>query len=226
MTGFKKKVFKDEESWLKARKEIITATGMASVLGLDPWNSAAKMYKDKLNPTFKSNAFTTIGQWMEPIVVKAANVLLDRDFKLFTENEDKIIFINSKLKLGATPDAISADGKVLLECKTVNSESKLLLWTEHPPINYIAQVYLQLIATDKQDAVLGILYPDMCQKSPVLNLTFLAFTVHRTEELDKLFLTSASAFWDQVKADTILPVPKEITTLNTQALLSVTERIR
>ena len=86
----------NETEWLAKRKKYITATEIPCLLGLNPWSSATKMWKEKTESTFKGNAYTLMGQLLEPVVVELANKILDIQFELYP---GKAFYTDEDLKI-------------------------------------------------------------------------------------------------------------------------------
>lgn len=146
-----KYVVKSEEEWLELRKQCITASNTAVLVGADPYNSPAKLRKPS---TFTGNAYTNVGHLLEPIVVEEVNKALGMSFKLY-ENKKGWKEFYIKDNLGATPDA-HQDRNILLECKTVNANT-YKKYNAVPPGKYIIQLIAQLICTDIKEGYLALL---------------------------------------------------------------------
>ncbi len=186
-----------EADWLLLRTKVLTATDMAVILGLNPYKSVSELLESKKNPVPFSNAYTWIGQALEPVVVKATNEVLKTDFKLY-EDDGKQFFADLELGLGATPDAYEADDNLLLECKTTKP-GNALKWAAWPPTYYLSQLYTQLICTEKADGLISILSTNLTQTSEVLKLPLTIHLLTRTKELDILILEQVARFWETTK---------------------------
>ena len=137
-----KHIVKTEEEWHKLRKQCITASEAAVLVGADPYSSPAKIR----NPSeFKGNAFTAVGQLLEPVVVNVTNQVLGTHFSLYETAEGAKEFYTEG-NLGATPDA-HQDHQILLECKTVNAKG-YLKYSSVPPDKYLIQLMTQGICTE------------------------------------------------------------------------------
>jgi len=94
------------------RTHFVTASNAATLVGLNPYSSPGRL---KSPEPFEGNAFTKVGQMLEPVVVNVVNSVLNTEFVLFeTEQKGKVFYTNGSL--GATPDAYYEN--ILLECKT------------------------------------------------------------------------------------------------------------
>lgn len=186
---------KDDDAWLKLRRSVLTASDLGIILGLNKWASVKEMQESKINPTFTGNAYTELGQLLEPVVVETVNKVLSRKFKLF-ENGSRSFFVDKHLKFGATPDA--GDETELLECKTTKP-GNYLRYSHWPPAYYLAQLYAQLIATERQVGYLAILSTNMTQNSFEFKWPLAIFKLERTEELDELVFSEVKRYWDTVE---------------------------
>lgn len=209
MSNNHKACFKTEQEWLETRKHIITATEMGALLGLDPWRSANKMWKEKIETNegtrkFTGNAYTILGQYMEPLVVDLSNYALEADFKLFDEGH-KVMYINKDQGFGATPDA--TDGKKLLECKTTKPHN-YYRWAYHPPAKYLAQLYTQLLCIGYKEGYLSILSTNLTQKSSELNLPISIFKLTIDDRITEWVHDEVERFWTTVKDNKVFKVGK------------------
>lgn len=166
------------EEWHAIRKQIITATESAAILGLDPYTSVSKMLAAKEVSQYIENAYMWVGNVLEPVVVTATNTMTRKEFKLFEDSGGKVIYADLELGLGATPDA--GDGEDLLECKTTGTPN-WYKWSFSPPIKYLVQLQVQLICTDRRTGYLSIMSTDLSQSSPALNLRLSVFKVTRSD---------------------------------------------
>ncbi len=196
----------NEAEWLDLRTKVLTATDMAVILGLNPYKSVSELIESKKNPVPFSNAYTWIGQALEPVVVKAVNEVTSSDFKLY-EDDGKQFFADIDLGLGATPDAY--DGKMLLECKTTKP-GNALKWAAWPPTYYLSQLYTQLICTDKQSGLLGILSTNLTQTCEVLNLPLTIHHLTRSQKLDIIILEQVARFWETSKRGKVYRVDRKL----------------
>ena len=194
-----------DTEWLDIRRTVITATEVSILLGLNKWTSVSQLIENKKQVTPFENAYTIVGQWLEPVVVQAVNRALKKEFKLF-ENGSRSFFVDKELKLGATPDA--GDSDTLLECKTTKPTNSLL-WAEWPPAYYLCQLYVQLIATGREVGYLGVLSTDMSQTSQELQLDLNIHELKRSKELDDLIFEEVARFWKSIKINKLYRVNRK-----------------
>lgn len=184
---------KTEKEWLRLRTEVLTATDVSVILGLNRWKSVAEMQQSKLNSDPIDNSYIWLGQTLEPVVVSAVNKLYNKDFKLFDSDGSRSFLVDRKLRLGATPDA--GDGKQALECKTTKRVNVYQMGY-FPPSYYLVQLYVQLMALDYKSGILAIMSTDMSQKNEVLSLPLFLTEVRRDPIMDLIILAEVSRYWD------------------------------
>lgn len=202
-----KKLLKGDKEWQEARKQVITATEAPILLGLNPYSSPMKMWEEKANKTFHGNAYTQIGQWLEPVVVQIANQQLSTNFKIIENEIGKIFYKHDQLALGATPDAI--DGNSFLECKTTKPYN-FLRYRYNPPAYYIGQLQTQLMCAGFDVGYLAIMSTDLTQESEELKIPITIFKVTKCEPLWDLIKQEVNRFWDCHKREKQFRVSSEV----------------
>lgn len=184
---------KTEIEWLQLRQNYITATEVASVLGLNRWQSAKQMWENKVHRNFTGNAYTYIGQLLEPVVVRLVNDTLHRNFISCDDAEGKVFLCDNALGLGASPDA--EDDLAFLECKTAKPEN-LLKYSIIPPEHYVIQTSTQLLLDPtKKYAYLAFLGTDLTQLSPEFIAPVCIYRIDRSNALESLIKEEVSRFW-------------------------------
>jgi predicted phage-related endonuclease len=194
--SFKEIKVNTEQEWLRLRSNVITATEMGIILGLNSYSSITKMLEEKNNPVPLDNYNIFMGNALESTVVKVANRALNKGFKLFEDSLGKTFFIDEELKLGATPDAY--DEHYILECKTTSAVN-FLKWFNWPPAYYLMQLYTQLICTNKDKGFLAILSKNLDQKYS--DLPILIFLIQRTTKIDDMVFTELKRFWEAARSN-------------------------
>lgn len=187
------KTVRTEAEWLELRKKVVTATEAPVLLGLNKWMSPNKLRQEKENSTFRGNAYTTIGQWLEPVVVLATNHILGTNFRVIEEEGTKKFYMHEELRLGATPDAI--DGDTLLECKTTKPIN-YLKYQHNAPEYYIMQLMTQMYCAGHKTGYLSIMSTDLSQDSPELKLPISIFKVTLNKQLCEMLRQEVERFWD------------------------------
>lgn len=147
----------DHKQWLALRQQYITATELASFVGLNPYESANSVLADKKKtPKKLENRFIRAGVIMEASVLK----MLEYDLKwdvayLDPTNTHQYVFTDDERGLSATPDAFRWDLPSIVECKTTGIENFEKYWRDgHATDWYISQVQVQLHCTNMKKAFL------------------------------------------------------------------------
>jgi predicted phage-related endonuclease len=190
-----KHIVKTEAEWLALRKKYITASEAAVLVGADPYSSPAKLR----NPSpFSGNAFTFVGQMLEPIVCNVTNAVLGTRFALYENAEGHKEFYTCGL-LGATPDA-HEDRKILLECKTTRPKT-YLKYSGVPPSKYIIQnIVQQMCVDDLEDyGYLSIMSTDLTQSSAKLKWPITIFKIWKDDRICTILEEQAQRYTDNVK---------------------------
>lgn len=188
-----KHIVKTEADWLSLRKKYITASEAAVLVGADPYSSPAKLR----NPSpFEGNAFTKVGQMLEPVVCNVTNAVLGTSFKLYENDSGHKEFYTEGL-LGATPDA-HQDRKILLECKTTRPHT-YLKYGAVPPNKYLIQLIVQLMCTGLKEGYLAIMSTNLTQASAKLKWPISIFHVLPDERICSILKEQAQKFTDNEK---------------------------
>lgn len=209
------------DEWLELRTTVVTASDMATILGLNKWKTVKQLVDGKDSPEFFENAYTWLGQTLEPIVVTMTNKVLGTSYRLY-EDDAKSFFVDKELRLGATPDAL--DETTLLECKTTKP-GNALDWAHWPPVHYLLQLYVQLICTEKQQGILSVASTNMSQLTPTLKLNINIHRITRTKEIDCVVLSEVKRFWDTLEAGKQFRVNRTLSSEVNIRLRLATERI-
>lgn len=185
------KVFiKGDPEWQELRSRFITATEISGLFALNPYTSPAKIYANKINPTFSDNVYTRMGRILEPAVLNLASDILGVRTHLYSTNGDKV-FYSEHYGLSATPDAFIADkldkAGALLELKTTSLDNARK-WSVEPPLHYLAQLALQSLLTDVHTGYLVIMHP----RYP--DLPSLILKTEYIQEIGELMISEAARF--------------------------------
>lgn len=190
--SFKEIKPEDDDAWLALRRNVLTATDVGVILGMNKYKSVAQLIEGKENFEYFENSYTWLGQVLEPVVVECTNKVMGTNFKLFDEGS-RSFFVDEELRLGATPDA--GEGDTLLECKSTKPHN-YLRWSGWPPAYYLSQLYTQMICTGRNTGYLAIMSTDLSQKSEVLNLPISINKLLRNEKIDAILLKEVARFWE------------------------------
>lgn len=183
-----KHIVKTEEDWLELRKQFITASNAAVLVGADPYSSPKALREPS---EFTGNAFTVVGQVLEPVVVDVTNRVLGTLFELYENSEGHKEFYTEGY-FGATPDA-HMDRKVLLECKTTRPKT-YLKYGAVPPNKYIIQLLIQLMCTGLKEGYLAIMSTDLTQPTAELKWPISIFKVWTDERICTILKEQAKRF--------------------------------
>lgn len=166
---------KDEADWLRARQQGITASEIAVVMGLSPWDSPYALFHRKLGilPPIEDTPAMERGRVLEPYIADKfaqANpefTLLGDGRQLYRESDELFSWMM------ATPDRLITDCRseisgdectctagpvALLECKTASDMSE---WgeefTDEIPVHYRCQVIWQMAVMGVRIAYVAVL---------------------------------------------------------------------
>lgn len=187
-----KHIVKTEEEWHNLRSQYVTASAAAVLVGADPYSSPAKLR----NPDpFEGNAFTRVGQMLEPIVVNVTNDVLGSSFQLFETDGSKEFYTEGLL--GATPDA-HENRQVLLECKTTRPQT-YLKYSAVPPSKYLIQLIVQLLCVGLDEGYLAIMSTDLTQVSAELKWPITVYKVWKCGAICDILKIQAEKFKNNEK---------------------------
>jgi putative phage-type endonuclease len=189
--------------WRETRRKYITATEMASLFQLGN-KSVTKLIEDKIcPPEIIKNEFMTIGNILEPAVLKAFQIRCGIDAR--PACPDSVVMVTDEVhRIAATPDGKYFDGWDwhLIECKTTGSadlnkaKENFNKWKREIPIHYLVQVHTQMLVTGVPSAYIGCLsyfYP----------LPFIAYKIEASAEVQSLMREAAQRFWQCFENDEI-----------------------
>ncbi|HYN44681.1 MAG TPA: YqaJ viral recombinase family protein, partial [Candidatus Limnocylindrales bacterium] len=144
---------------------------------------------------FFGNAFTRVGQVLEPVVVAVVNDVLnlsgDSKFELYeTVGGSKEFYTEGHL--GATPDA-HMNRNMLLECKTTRPQT-YIKYSAVPPSKYLIQLLVQMICTDISEGYLAIMSTNLTQLSAKLIWPVTIYKVWKCDKICDILLIQAEKF--------------------------------
>jgi putative phage-type endonuclease len=201
---------KDRGSWLEARDAGIGASEVATLFGVNPWESPFSLYQKKRGEIAPQpdNERMKWGRKLEHIVGET-----------FAEETGREVW---KHPLGAhllrsrafpwllaTPDyeqrnpRLATDG--LLECKTTGARYEAD-WSEEAPLYYQIQVQQQLLVTGRLYASIACL---------IGGQKFIFTHVVRNDKFLKTLLTKTQKFWEMVQAGNPPPIDASEATIST-----------
>lgn len=176
----------------------ITATEMATLLGLNPYDSPAKLIDRKKNPVDISNNHTRRGKLKEPSVLEA--FLLDGGIE--TERHLGGTLVHPVHRIAATPDAFIKGRNEVVECKTTLSSS-FKKWYKAIPTYYHVQVITQMMVTESEVGYIGALEegdPTYCE------YLFAAWKVSTVPRMYEIIAEEVDRFWTMWDTDTLFRV--------------------
>lgn len=186
-----KHTLKTESDWLAIRKNYITASEAAVLVGADPYSSPKAI---KEPSTFTGNAFTLVGQLLEPVVANLTNIVLGTKFEIYeTSDGTKEFYTNGHF--GATPDA-HQDRKILLECKTTRPKT-FIKYGAVPPSKYMIQNIIQQMCVDDLEADYGyisVMSTDLTQHTTEIKWPISVFKIWKDESLCTILQEEAERF--------------------------------
>lgn len=188
-----KHIVKTETEWHKLRAQCVTASEAAVLVGADPYSSVASLRRPS---EFTGNAFTRVGQMLEPVVVNVVNDVLGTSYRLFENAEGHKEFYTRE-GLGATPDA-HQERKKLLECKTTRPQS-YIKYGAVPPAKYIIQLLVQLYCTELSEGHLAIMSTNLTQATSTLKWPISVFKVWTDDRISATLKEEAQRFKENDK---------------------------
>ena len=137
------------DEWLKFRMNYISATEVASLVGMNSYLSANQLLFAKRSKDIDrlDNEHLRDGLIMEPAVFKGLE-LLGWDVDTLSPRKRSLVFTDEVLKLSSTPDNFRWDVPALIEAKKTRADSFYSNWAgKCPPLRYIVQTQVQMHTT-------------------------------------------------------------------------------
>ena len=166
----------------------ITATEMAVLVGLNPYESPATLLEKKRNPQPVVNNHVRRGKLKEPSVLEA--FYLDMGMKTRRHFEGTLQL--SDHRIAATPDAYVKNEDTVVECKSVTSRN-IEKWYDKIPDYYHIQVLTQMLVVGSSAGYIGALEegdPYDCE------YRFVAWKVNRNERILQILKQEVDRFWE------------------------------
>lgn len=201
-----------KDKWLEARQQHITATGVPLLFGFNKFKSIRDLIEEKIlgiKQEIQDNVHIRRGKILECAVLEALHFDLGITCKTFDSDILKTKYTNcalgfqssptkydayfydDRIGLGATPDAYNANDQTqLIECKAPQS-TKLRIWKEAPPIDYLVQCHVQMaVVPNTTSVILGALFASS-------NLSLLAWRIQKDDEIVSIMTQTAERFWKE-----------------------------
>lgn len=143
--------------WLAVRLEKITATDAPAIAGIKgAFNNRQGILREKLGEKkeltdYQKQIFADGHEWEEIVRTQA----FDGTAFNFTQ---AVVVSEANDKFMASLDGIDEENKVILEVKSVTSETKFKEYIDTPPAHYLAQVQWQMMCTGYDTAFLTFVF--------------------------------------------------------------------
>lgn len=144
------------EQWLARRRELITASDVAAIIGVDRFRTPSDVYADKLGlGAFEETEAMRWGRRLEPSIAEAYADATQRDVVAEPEYHiaihPDIPWLGATLDRGVLPtdtgEPAPALGRGALELKATEFAAQ---WTDDPPVPYVVQLTIQMACTSRQ----------------------------------------------------------------------------
>lgn len=180
---------KDKAEWLENRKGGIGASEVASIVGLNPYQTPYQLWrlKKELDPPFEGNDATEMGHLLEQVVATRWEQKTGREV-IKASSEDFIIANKEKPFLRVSPDRTfwipgekrNNSNKGLLECKT----TMMPIDPEDLPKSWFCQLQMQLGVSETEQGSLAWLVKgrDFGYKDMTLVPDFYGWLAEETEK--------------------------------------------
>lgn len=205
------------EEWLEARRNLITASDIGAILGLNAYKSSTDLWLEKkgLVPEKEESGAMWLGKALE-----------DTAAKWWGERNGKQVIPHGCLvisecgRFGATPDFLAGseiNPSSLLETKTtVIRAAKAIGFdpyqqgTDRVPESYLLQCQWQMFVTGERVCHLALLVLDARE--------LWCYEIHRNDDLIRKCVTAAENFLELLASDEMPPItgehPRDLDTLN------------
>lgn len=186
----------DKREWLRYRKKGITGTDAGAIVGLNPYNSAAQVYQDKITDDIEEwdNEAMRQGRDLEEYVARRFSEqtgLKVRKANAIYQNEEHPFML-------ADFDRLIVGQEAGLECKTVNAYSADKWSDGKIPLHYQMQVQHYL-------AVSG--YKKWYVAALIMGREFVIREINRDEELIANLILIEERFWNNHVLARVMPSP-------------------
>lgn len=167
----------------------ITATDMATLFSLNPYESPAAIVHKKTDPKPIYAPALRRGHLFEPAVLEAFRL----DIGIKSVRNAFGTYVMAENRIAATPDAFVDNHlqNVTIEAKSIGS-SRFVKWYVEAPLYYQMQVHTQMMVTDAAFGYLGALEagdPSDC------HYRFVVWKIDRCPELETMMKKEVIRFW-------------------------------
>ncbi len=180
------------------RRFNITATEVATLFGLNKYESPQKLIDKKRNPVQIDNNHVRRGKLKEPSVLEA--FFLDMHMKTTRHKGGTICLPDHRI--AATPDAYVRDTNNVVECKSVTTRN-FDAWYDRCPTHYHLQVLQQMLLCNSEEGYIGALEegdPYECE------YRFVVWKMTRDARVEELIKQEVHRFWELTDRDVLFRV--------------------
>lgn len=174
----------DRTEWLARRRECITGTDIAQIVGLSKWGGPLEVYADKLGLVEQSDEIPEHMQWGQIL----ESVVADEYARRTGRQLVKGTFVRDGI-LGGTPDYLCKDVDCGLECKT-SSGFAAAEWgdadSDEVPATYYLQCQWYMHLTGRESWDLAVL---------IDGRQYRIYHLHYKPSLVNELIKRARAFW-------------------------------
>jgi len=179
----------EKQVWLEARRQRISGTDWATILGLNPWKSAQQLYLEKtgqVSDEIEDNNAMYWGRMLEGTIIKAYE-----EKNLYRVEQPGLLYHHEHDFVCGTPDGLAYDQDMLshgLEIKTATIKNAKYMsnWDSQPPIHYQWQCRAYMFLTDLPRWDLAVL---------INGSDYRQYTLYRDELLENAAFNVIRLFW-------------------------------
>lgn len=195
--------FDSREDWLKQRGMRIGGSDAACLIGLNPWKSNVKLFREKMHPENVEeieNEAMAYGREAEPLLRRLFQMDHPEVKVNYIENNiwtnDNYPFAHASLD-GWTNKDETCGGVLEIKTATIRSRMQAQEWEGRIPNNYYCQVLWYMMVTDAQYAWITALL-----KREGGDSTIRTHFVERTAEVEddiELLRDAGERFWENLQ---------------------------
>lgn len=193
----------NEAHWLELRKQYVTSTNAATIMGVNNYESRVGLWaikSGKVEEQFEDKLIMKIGRLVEPVIAELTidhfDIYAHKDTDLHVRPEHKIassldfICKMPSEKMISLYPKIKEKNPVILECKNVSESAFRNLWSDNKPPLYIqCQVQHQMLCTGYNFCLVCALIGGNKMKY---------FFIERDDKFLEALLYEISEFWISV----------------------------
>jgi putative phage-type endonuclease len=184
----------DRDAWLQARKNLVTASDVAALLGANEYKTREQLRLEKagLADEFAGDEYTDWALSLEPLIITKAS----EKFGWKIERHGLLIVDKVCNRLGATPDAVVRHpwtGLAQIKVTCCKPYDQVKKHNHQPPLAYQIQVNAELAVTGASEGRLLVLHT-----FPRFELR--EYPVQRHEALIQRIREEVPLFWSEVES--------------------------